>query len=246
LIEIIPIKGIPLVRTEDELWQSLLVSTKELLQDGDILLSAHTPWSRVRGPIYKLDEIKPSEKAIEIAQELEKEPEKIEAVLQSSREIVKTGRKVIISENFAGVVCANAGIDQSNAGLGYVIGVPRDPDGIALEIKNFILNNLKKDIAVIITDTVGRALRRGAVNIAIGVAGISPMKSEIGKKDLFGYEMKVSEIAVADEIASASELVQGQTDEGVPFVIVRGYKYDYSNELSAKLLNRPKEERLFQ
>ena len=161
-------------------------------------------------------------------------------------EVVKIGRNVIITENKAGIICANAGVDESNAGLGYAIGVPEDPDKLAREIRQFIKDKLRRQVAVIISDTVGRALRRGAVNIAIGVAGIPAMKSEIGKKDLFGYEMRVSEIAIADEIASAAELLQGQTDEASPFIIVRGYNINFDGEEKARILNRPKDERLFQ
>jgi coenzyme F420-0:L-glutamate ligase/coenzyme F420-1:gamma-L-glutamate ligase len=245
MIEIIPVLGIPIVTTEDEMWESLETSLQFIIQDGDILVSAHTPWSRLRGPIFKLSDIKPSDRAIKIGKQLDKDPEKIEIVLQLSNKVVKTGRNVIITENKAGVVCANAGADQSNAGIGYVVGVPDDPDTLAKEIRTFVQTSLKKNIGVIISDTVGRALRRGAVNIAIGVANIEPMKSEIGKTDLFGYEMRISEIAIADEIASAAELVQGQTNEGVPFVIVRGYNFKFKENTSALILNRPEEERLF-
>ena len=159
--------------------------------------------------------------------------------------MIKVGRNVIITENKAGIVCANAGVDESNAGLGNAIGVPEDPDALAHEIREYIKQNCGKSVSVIISDTVGRALRRGAVNIAIGIAGIPAIKSEIGKKDLFGYEMRVSEIAIADEIASAAELLQGQTDEATPLIIVRGYKFDLEGPLNAKYLNRPSEERLF-
>lgn len=214
--------------------------------DEDILVCAHTPWSRVNGPIYKIDKMEPSDEATELAKKLDKDPQKIEIILQLSNEVVKIGRNVIITENKAGIICANAGVDESNAGLGYALGVPEDPDKLACEIRQFIKDKLRKQVAVIISDTVGRALRRGAVNIAIGVAGIPAMKSEIGKKDLFGYEMRVSEIAIADEIASAAELLQGQTDEASPFIIVRGYNINFDGEEKARILNRPKDERLFQ
>ncbi len=245
MIRIIPVEGIPIINSEGELWDSLYLSLPKVIQEKDVLVCAHTPFSRIRGPIYRIRDVMPSDKAKEISRELKKEPEKIEVVLRSSVDIVKTGRNVIISENKAGVVCANAGVDQSNAGIGYVLAVPDDPDSIAQEVRSFVKQKLGKNIAVIISDTVGRALRKYAVNIAIGVAGLNPIRSEIGKKDLFGYELRVSEIAIADELAAAAELLQGQTNEGFPFIIVRGYNYIFEEDQSARVLNRPKEERLF-
>ncbi len=245
LISIISVPNIPVVTSVKEFYQALEDELPKIIQKGDILVCAHTPWSRVNGPIFKIDDMIPSSKAIELANELEKDPKKIEIILQLSNEVVKVGRNVIITQNKAGVVCANAGVDESNAGIGYALGVPDDPDHLAREIRQFVQSKLNVHIAVIISDTVGRALRKGAVNIAIGVAGIPAMKSEIGKKDLFGYEMRVSEIAIADEIASAAELLQGQTAEGSPFIIVRGYNIDFEGEETAKILNRPNDERLF-
>ena len=220
-------------------------NTKTTIEDNDILVCAHTPFSRILGPLYKISDMIPSEKAERIAQDLGKDPKKIEVVLKSSQKVIKTGRNVIITENKAGIVCANAGVDESNAGLGYAVAIPDDPDALARETKKRIYDELGKKVAVIISDTVGRALRRGAVNIAIGVAGISAMRSDINKKDLYGYVMRVSQIAIADEIASAAEMLQGQTDEAIPFVIVRGYKIDFTGSESAKTLNRPENERLF-
>lgn len=245
MISIISVPNIPVVTSVKEFYQALEDELPKMLQTGDILVCAHTPWSRVSGPIYKIEDMIPSSKALELAKELEKDPKKIEIILQLSNEVVKVGRNVIITQNKAGVVCANAGVDESNAGIGYALGVPEDPDQLATDIRQFVESKFNIQVAVIISDTVGRALRRGAVNIAIGVSGIPAMKSEIGKKDLFGYEMRVSEIAIADEIASAAELLQGQTDEGSPFIIVRGYNINFKGEETAKMLNRPEDERLF-
>lgn len=245
MIQLIPVENIPIVKTEDELWENLLREVKKVGKDGDILVSAHTPWSRVRGPIYKLSEMTPSERAKEIAKISEKPPEKVEVVLQESREVIKVARNIIVSENSAGIICANAGVDESNAGIGQAIGVPKDTDGLAREIRRRVKEECGISVAVIISDTVGRALRIGAVNIAIGVAGIRPIYSEIGKVDLFGYTMRFSEIAIADEIASAAELIQGETDEAKPVVLVRGYKYESMDNVSARVLNRPSEYRLF-
>jgi coenzyme F420-0:L-glutamate ligase/coenzyme F420-1:gamma-L-glutamate ligase len=245
LISIIPVPKIPILSDEGTFWEKIITSLKDLIEDKDILVFAHTPYSRVFGPKYTINEIIPSEKAKEIAESLDKDPRKIEIVLRSSNQVIKTGRNVIIAENKAGIVCANAGVDESNAGIGCVIAIPDDPDKLAREMKVLIKKELDRDVIVIISDTVGRALRKGAVNIGIGVAGIPAMKSEIGKPDLFGYTMKVSQIAIADELASAAELVQGQTNEGSPMVIIRGYEVEFEGEESAKILNRPEDERLF-
>lgn len=245
MISIIPIPDIPIILTEEELWEVIIAKSKDLIQKGDILVCAHTPFSRVMGYKREIISMKPSSHALEIAKEFNKDPNKIEVVLQASKKVVKMGRNVIISENRAGVVCANAGVDESNAELGHAVLVPDDPDELASHVRGHFKKKLGVDIAVIISDTVGRALRKGAVNIGIGVSGIPAFRSEIGKKDLFGYEMRVSEVAIIDEIASAAELLQGQTDEGVPFVIVRGYKINFEGEESARAINRPEGERLF-
>lgn len=245
LISIIAVPDIPIIKSEEQFFRILKSSLENMIEDNDILVCAHTPWSRIRGPIFEIEKVEPSDEAIKLATELDKDPKKIEIILQLSNEVIKVGRNVIITENKAGIVCANAGVDESNAGIGYALGVPEDPDALAEEIRQFIHQSSGKKVAVIISDTVGRALRRGAVNIAIGTAGIPAMKSEIGKKDLFGYEMRVSEIAIADEIASAAELLQGQTNEAAPLIIVRGYEINFEGPLSARYLNRPNEERLF-
>lgn len=244
MISVIPVKDVPILSTTDEFWQEIKRLTS-VVNDNDILVVAHTPWSRVNGPKYRLEEITPSDQAIILAEELEKDPRHVEVILRESQSIVKTGRKVIVTENHAGVVCANAGVDQSNAGIGNVIAVPHHPDQLANQIRSMIKENSEKNVAVIISDTVGRALRRGAVNIGIGTAGIDAMRSEKGKADLFGYTMRVSEVAIIDELASAAELVQRQTNEGTPFVIIRGYEYGIATNASAQVLNRPENERIF-
>ncbi len=248
-IEIIPLKHAPIFTSEVELWQYLMASLKENARNGDILVCAHTPFSRVLGHCFSVDQFVPSGLANKLAAQTNKDPRKVEAIIQHSTKIVKVGRNVIIADNYAGVTCANAGIDESNAGIGKIVVVPPDPDGLAWTVKQKIKEELDLDVAVIISDTVGRALRRHAANIAIGVAGMKPTRSYIGRKDLFGYEMKVSIIALADELASAAELAQGESSEGIPFVLIRNVQYEPVDvpipEYSARNLNRPEEERLF-
>jgi len=244
MISIIPIDGIPIMETEDDYWQAI-DKVAQQLEPMDVLVVAHTPWSRINGPNYILTDIKPSPRAVELGALLDKDPRHVEVILKESKAIVKTGRKVIVTENHAGIVCANGGVDQSNAGLGHLIGVPHHPDQLATTIRTRIRETYDINVAVIISDTVGRALRRGAVNIGIGVAGIAAMRSEKGKQDLFGYTMRVSEVALIDELASAAELVQGQTNEANPFVIIRGFDYPSTEDTTASILNRPANERIF-
>lgn len=245
MIKIFEVENVPIFQKEEEIWTSFDNLVIPIIESGDIIVVAHTPFSRTRGPIFKLSEVVPSSRAIELAKQVDKTPEKIEVILQLSNKIIKVGRNVIITENKAGIICANGGADESNAGLGYVLGIPPDPDALAEEIKDYIFKKCSKNVAIIISDTVGRALRMGAVNIAIGTSGLPAIKSEIGKNDLFGYEMRVSEIAIADEIAAAAELLQGQTDEGNPFIIVRGYEINFEGPNDARSLNRPENQRLF-
>ncbi|MHA2502745.1 MAG: coenzyme F420-0:L-glutamate ligase [Candidatus Kariarchaeaceae archaeon] len=245
MLSIFPVTGIAIINSKHEFFAGIDTCAQNLQAD-DILVVAHTPWSRAMDLVYTLSEVTPSHEAKKLADELEKDARHIEVILRESNEIVKYGNRVLITENKAGIVCANAGIDQSNAGIGKAVAVPHDPDAVAREIRQYILDKFDITVAVIMSDTVGRALRNGAVNIGIGVAGIKAMRSEIGRQDLFGYTLRVSEVALADEIASAAELAQGQADEGTPFVIVRGLSYERIENDSARKLNRPRERRLFQ
>ncbi|HZT34799.1 MAG TPA: coenzyme F420-0:L-glutamate ligase, partial [Nitrososphaera sp.] len=151
---------------------------------------------------------------------------------------------IIITETLHGFVCANSGIDQSNVEGDSAVLLPENPDASARALRAFIKEAEGVTVAVIITDTFGRAFRMGQTNVAIGVAGLEPIKSYIGSKDMFGRRLKVTEIAVADEIASASELVMGKA-EGIPIAIVRGYTYAAKERASGRSLLRPENEDLF-
>ena len=145
-----------------------------------------------------------------------------------------------------GIVCANAGIDRSNIeGDRNVVLLPKDPNLSAQNIRMEIKKITGHDVAVIISDTHGRPLRMGEINVAIGVSGIEPVRDRRGEKDLFGYILKVKRTAIADELASAAELVIGQSNEGIPVAIIRGYKFKKANLATAKELVRPKEKELF-
>ncbi|RLF09817.1 MAG: coenzyme F420-0:L-glutamate ligase [Thermoprotei archaeon] len=216
------------------------------LQDGDILVVAHKVISKAEGSIYKLSDLKPSKEAVELSKSLGKPPELVELILRESKKVVRCRNGVIICETRHGFVCANAGVDISNVDGGLsAVTLPVDPDASARRIREAVRRLRGVDVAVIVSDTHGRPFRRGQVNVAIGVSGIKPLRDRRGDRDLFGYELKSTAIAVADEIASAAELAMGQADEGVPAVIVRGLRLPKSDESSIEELIMTPQEDLF-
>jgi coenzyme F420-0:L-glutamate ligase/coenzyme F420-1:gamma-L-glutamate ligase len=214
------------------------------IQDGDILVVTHKIVSKAEGRIVDLASIKPSTKAISMAKEHDKDPRIMELILMESTQILRAKNGIIISETKHGFVCANAGVDQSNVEGDTAVLLPVAPDESAGRIQEAVKKKIGKEIAVIITDTFGRSFRNGQTNVAIGVAGINPIKSYIGTYDMYGRKLRVTEIAVADEIASAAELVMGKA-EGTPVAIVRGYIFEKASKTSVKSLLRAKERDLF-
>ena len=214
------------------------------IQNGDILVVTHKIVSKTEGRIVDLARIKPSTKAIRMAKEHDKDPRLMELILKESIQILRAKNGIIISETKHGFVCANAGVDQSNVEGDKAVLLPVAPDESASRIKDAGKKKIGKEIAVIITDTFGRTFRNGQTNVAIGIAGINPIKSYIGTYDMYGRKLRVTEIAVADEIASAAELVMGKA-EGTPVAIVRGYIFEKASKTSVKSLLRAKERDLF-
>jgi len=249
LIQVLPVKGLPMIKKGDNLAQLICRAAENQgtpLQNGDVIVVTHVFVSKAEGQVYNLDEIVPSEFAKAIAKRLDKDPALVEVILQESRAIRRMGRGRLIAETKHGFVCANAGVDQSNVSGGRIVAaLPRNPDRSARNIRKGIKKLTGKDVAVIISDTHGRPFRMGEINIAIGVAGISPIRDRRGETDLFGYVMRVKQTAIADELASAAELIIGQTNEGIPVAIVRGYPYPRSEKASAKMLIRTRRKDLF-
>jgi coenzyme F420-0:L-glutamate ligase/coenzyme F420-1:gamma-L-glutamate ligase len=196
--------------------------------------------------VVNLDEVSPSERAKEIARKTGKEPALVEVILSESKEIVRMRLNSLITETKKGMVCANAGVDRSNvAGERNIVLLPENADASAQKIRQKIKRLTGCDVAVIVSDTQGRPFRMGEINVAIGVAGIKPIRDRRGEKDLFGYVLRIKQTAVADELASAAELVIGQANEGIPVAIIRGYKYQATENASTTELTRPKERDLF-
>jgi len=214
------------------------------LADDDVLVVAHKIISKAEGRMVRLDGVQVSERARQLGRELDKDAALVEVILGESRSVIRTGGRALIVETHHGFVCANAGVDQSNVGLRQVALLPQDPDRSARAIRDEIRIRTKKDIAVIISDSFGRAWRVGTVDVAVGIAGMKAIKDERGTKDRHGYELKAAVAAVADEIAAAAELVMGKRD-GIPVVVVRGYQIEKTEDGSVQELLRPEAEDLF-
>lgn len=248
-IKIIGIEGLPIIKRGDNLTNLILEAIKKQqihLQEKDIIVITHVAISKAEGNVIDLNKIKPSQKAKEVAIKTGKDPNLVEVILRESSEIVRMKHNSIIVEHNNGMVCANAGIDRSNInGENNVVLLPKDANASAGRLQKEIENKIGIKVGIIISDTHGRPLRRGEINVAIGVAGIKPIMDRRGKPDLFGYILKNKRTAVADELASAAELVIGQANEGIPAAIISGYNYQYEESASANELARPKEKDFF-
>ena len=248
-IEIIPIENLPLITEGDDL-AKLICSAAEKqntpIREKDIVIITHVAVSKSEGNVVNLDRVSPSARAKEIALRVGKTPELVEVILRETKEFVRIGRNSLITETKSGIVCANAGVDRSNVeGDRNIVLLPKNPDASAQRAKQGIRKLTGCNVAVIVSDTHGRPLRRGEINVAIGVAGMKPIRDRRGEKDLYGYILRIKQTAVADELTSAAELVMGQANEGIPVAIIRGYRYQAAENASAKVITRPKEADLF-
>ncbi len=240
--------GLGIIQEGDDVGAQICQASQDSgfsLLNGDILVIAQTIVSRAEGRTVNLTTVTPSKKALKLAQKLEKRPELVEVILQASRKVVRAEQGHLIVETPHGFVCANAGVDSSNVpNENSVTLLPENPDGSAEKIRQTILELCDVEVAVILSDTHGRPFREGAINVAIGTAGLLPLKSYIGLTDLFGYELRSTKVAIADELASAAELLMGEADEGNAVVIIRGYNYE-KGMASARLLVREAERDIF-
>jgi len=247
---VIPLEGLPLIQTGDNLGKMIVKNAETQgtpIQPGDVVVVTHVVVSKAEGNIVDLNTVKPSQRAIEIAKQTNKDPALVEIVLQETKDIVRLGQNSIITETHSGIICANAGIDHSNvSGDQKVVPLPKNPNASATAIRTEIKQYSGAEVAVIVADTHGRPFRMGEINVAIGTAGFNPIRDRRGEKDLFGYVLKIKQTAIADELASAAELVMGQASEGIPVAIVRGYKaYQPTENTNTTPLTRPKEKDLF-
>lgn len=227
IVQIIPVIGLPEFKEGDDIASSInnaLRKSRISLLNRDIIVIKQKIISKSEGRLVRLKSIRPSREAKRIGLEQGKDPRIVELILRESKRIVRIGHGVIITETKHGFVCANAGIDQSNVRKGYVALLPEDPDRSARSIRIKLESLSGKSIAVIITDTFGRPWRKGQTDVAIGCSGIEPLISYKGKKDRYGYKLRVTQPAIVDEIAGAAELVMGKLSH-IPVAIVRGVRY---------------------
>lgn len=247
-IRIIPLTGVGEVRPGDDLASLLLMALEasgQALEAGDVLVVTQKVVSKAEGRLVDPAEVEPSAFAQQIAAQSRKDARYQEVVLRESRRIVKMANGVLITETHHGLVCANSGVDESNVAGGRVVCLlPEDPDASAARLRRALQAATGHAVAVIISDTFGRPWREGQVNVAIGCAGIAPLTDFAGVDDPYGYTMQATLIAVADELASAAELVMGKIDR-VPAAIVRGYPYVPSEEATARRLQRDPRADLF-
>ena len=240
-LEIIPISINHDIEENEKL--ANLLTSKAKIEDDDILVVSQKIISKQEGQIILLSSVIPSQLALGISSEYEKDPKLVEVILSESKRIVRMENEIIIVETNHGLVCANAGVDESNVSNGFVTLLPKDPDQSASNLQKQIFEKTGKHVAVLISDTFGRPFRMGQTDCAIGVAGIDAILDYVGKKDTFGKTLRVTEIAIADELCSAAELVMGKTLH-YPAAIIRNFKYK-SSEGSMKSLIRPDSEDLF-
>jgi coenzyme F420-0:L-glutamate ligase/coenzyme F420-1:gamma-L-glutamate ligase len=212
VIEIHPVEGLPEIRAGDDL--AALIGEQAALREGDVLVVAQKAVSKAEGRVVRLNELEPSAQARELAGD--EDPRRLEAVLQETVRIVRSRPPLVIAETRHGFVCASAGVDTSNAPeAGMLVLLPLDPDASARRLHE------RLGVAVIVSDSFGRPFRHGTTDVAIGVAGLAPLHDLRGTRDRVGYELQTTQIAVADELAGAAQLVMGKAD-GVPAAVIRG------------------------
>ena len=211
-IEIIPVTGLPEFKSNDDLVEILSNTLSNPLMENDILVITQKIISKIENRTVNLQDKDFSE-----------------VLKDEATQIIRKRGETVIARTKHGFICANAGIDKSNIEQGYALLLPEDPDKTAYKIRKQIFVRNSINVAVIISDTFGRAWRKGQTNVAIGCSGIEPMVSYIGTTDSFGNDLMATEIAIVDELASASELVMNKIDE-IPIAIIRGYSYENSDK----------------
>ena len=220
-LRVIPLHGIPELEEGDDLAALLVDAAREAgIQADDVLVVAQKAVSKVEGRVVHLGGVEPSERAIELA--ADGDPRRTEVILGETREVVRARPPLVIAETRHGFVCASAGVDASNAkGPDTLVLLPVDPDASAAHIRARILGLTGVEVGVVVSDSFGRAWRLGTTDVALGVAGITALLDLDGRRDSVGYELHATQIAMADEIAGAAQLVMGKLD-GIPAALVRG------------------------
>ena len=240
-LQIFPVNFKEDITPDNNLVDILISSNKCGIEDGDIIIISQKIISKQEGRTINLDSIIPSELAVGIASAYDKNPKLVEAILSESKRIVRMEHGVIIVQTKHDLICANAGIDESNVDGNHVTLLPIDPDNSAKLIQEDIQKNFGKTVAVIISDTFGRPFRLGQTDVAIGIAGIDSILNYAGMYDTFGKILHVTAIAVVDELCSAAELVMGKTKKS-PMAIIRNYKFESSTDKISSLIRSESED----
>lgn len=250
-IELFALAGIPLIQPGDDLALTILAALEGMdlrLEDGDVLVIAQKAVSKSEGRYVDLRSVEPSPRAIELAAATAKDARVVELILAESAEVLRHRPGVVVVEHRLGYVLANAGIDASNVepegDAERVLLLPADPDASCGRLRAEFARLTGRDVAVIVNDSLGRAWRLGIVGTALGCAGLPALVDERGRPDLFGRPLQSTQTAPADELAAAASLLQGQADEGVPVVLIRGFACDGA-PASGRALVRPRGEDLF-
>ncbi|NIM25757.1 MAG: coenzyme F420-0:L-glutamate ligase [Nitrosopumilaceae archaeon] len=240
-MQVIPVKIEKEIQLDDDLVK--LISNSIEILEGDILIVAQKIISKQEGRIADLSTIEPSLLAQGISSQYQKDPRIVELILSESKKIIRMENGVIIVENKNGFICANAGIDESNVKDGFATLLPKDSDISAQKLQHQIKQILGKNVAIIISDTFGRPFRMGQTNCAIGISGMNPILDYQGTTDVFGNILRVTAIAIADELCSAAELVMEKTKK-CPVAIIRDYQHENGNKTIQELI-RSEQEDLF-
>jgi coenzyme F420-0:L-glutamate ligase/coenzyme F420-1:gamma-L-glutamate ligase len=248
-----PITNIPDIKPGDHLPQLIIQGMKTQgisLKSNDILVVTQKIVSKAEDRFISLSTITPSQEALEIAKISRKRPQLIELILQESKKVIRVNKRAMITEHNLGFISANAGIDHSNVKgktgkhNDWYLLLPKDPDNSAKQIRLYINSTKSVNIGVMIIDSHGRAWRYGTVGTMIGTAGVPVLVDLRGKKDLYGYKLKITRVAAADELAGAASLIMGQASEKIPVVHVRGFPYPLRNTCLNEII-RPEEKDLF-
>jgi coenzyme F420-0:L-glutamate ligase/coenzyme F420-1:gamma-L-glutamate ligase len=254
-VQFIAVPGVPLIWPGDDLGQIIgdcLAREGLQFQDGDVLVLAQKIVSKSEGRLVNLAEVQPSERALELAPKVGKDPRHVEVILRESKEVIWASPGIFVVETHHGFVCANAGVDRSNIeqlmdeprrvlplpaetrvgqnssereSSEWLCLLPRDPDYSAAQIRARLKELSGAEVAVLINDTHGRPFRMGGVGVALGAAGLVALIDQRGEQDMFGYTLQATLVGFGDELASAASMVMGQAAEGTPAVLVRGLRY---------------------
>ncbi|MEK7278753.1 MAG: coenzyme F420-0:L-glutamate ligase [Chloroflexota bacterium] len=245
--------NIPLIKPGDDLCAIILESLAEAglhLQTGDVLILAQKIVSKAEGRLVHLSSVSPSARALELADELGKDPRQVEVILSETKEIVRMRAGVIVVEHRLGYVCANAGVDRSNVaphgagGDDWLLMLPEHPDRSCAELRDKLRAATGATVGVIVNDSHGRAWRSGTVGVALGAAGVPGLLDLRGTPDLFDTPLQITQVGFADELAAAASLLMGQAAEGRPIILARGVPYALRDGDAQELI-RPKEMDLF-